>query len=89
MSPTELTVGFEMEQYTFTEPDSGVSVRIATVCIVVADGSSQLGVTLTVQPLWRDGSATGSPHTIPITIIIPGFRLIKCTIPIKLKDKLL
>ena len=59
MSPIELTVGFEMEQYTFSEPESGVSVRIATVCIVVADGSSQLGVPLTVQPLWRDGSAIG------------------------------
>ena len=67
VSSTELTVGFEMEQYTFTEPDSGVSVRIGTVCIVLADGSSQLGVPLTVQPLWRDGSAIGN---------IPGFGLV-------------
>lgn len=49
-----------MEQYAFTEPESGVSVRIATVCIVLTDGSSQLGVSLTVQPLWRDGSAIGN-----------------------------
>lgn len=48
-----------MERYTFVEPDSGVSVRIATICIVLADGSSRLGVPLTVQPLWRDGSAIG------------------------------
>ena len=53
-----------MEQYTFTEPDSGVSVRIATICIVLADGSSQLGVPLTVQPLWRDGSAIGNMHAL-------------------------
>lgn len=63
MSPlffTELTIGFEMERYTFMEPEAGVSVRIATVCIVLADGSSQLGVPLTVQPLWRDGLAIGT-----------------------------
>lgn len=68
--PAELTVGFEMEQYTFTEPDSGVSVRIATVCIVLADGSSQLGVPLTVQPLWRDASAIGNMHYARIWEII-------------------
>ena len=57
----EITVGFEMELYTFSEPEMGVSVRIATVCIVVADGSSELGVPLNIQPLWRDGSAIGMP----------------------------
>ena len=58
----ELTVGFEMEQYTFTEPDSGVSVTIGTVCVAVADGSSQLGIPLNIQPLWLDGFAIGM-HT--------------------------
>lgn len=58
-SPAELTVGFEMETYTFSEPDSGVNVRIATVCVAIAESSSQLGIALTVQPLWRDSSAVG------------------------------
>lgn len=56
-----------MEQYTVSEPDAGVNVRIATVCIVIAEGSSQLGVPLTVQPLWRDGSAIGIKCTVYAT----------------------
>ena len=48
-----------MEQYTFSEPASGVSVTIATVCVAVADDSSQLGIPLNIQPLWLDGSAIG------------------------------
>lgn len=48
-----------MESYTFSEPAEGISVTIGTVCIALAEGSSQLGVSLTVQPLWRDGSAIG------------------------------
>ena len=56
----ELTVGFEMESYTFSEPDQGVNVRIGEVCVVIAEGSSQLGVPITIQPLWRDGSAIGN-----------------------------
>ena len=59
-SLAELTVGFDMESYTFSEPDSGVNVRIATVCIAVAESSSQLSIPLTVQPLWRDSSAIGT-----------------------------
>lgn len=68
MSPVELTVGFEQEQYTFSEPDSGVSVRIATVCIVIPSSSSRLGVPLTVQPLWRDGSAIGINFSILVSL---------------------
>ncbi len=52
---TVLTIGFEVQQYTFSEPSSGS--RDEEVCIVATSG--QVGEPLTVDPEFTQGTALG------------------------------
>lgn len=53
-----LTIGFEEETYTITEP-TGVQT-IQTVCMVILQGT--LGRDLTVRPITNDGTATSNDY---------------------------
>ena len=54
---TALTIGFEQEMYTFSEPTGGLSRTMQPVCIEVMSG--QVGTPISVVPSWPSGSATG------------------------------
>ena len=54
-----LTIGFEEETYTVTEP-TGVQT-IQTVCMVILQGT--LGRDLTVRPVTNDGTATSKNYS--------------------------
>ena len=51
-----LTIGFEQETYTISEP-TGVQT-IQSVCMVILQGT--LGRNLTVRPITNDGTATSN-----------------------------
>ena len=53
---TEITIGFEMQTYTFVEPNPGTSQLIEEVCVEVSDG--ELGRDITVNVIWTPGTAT-------------------------------
>ena len=52
-----LTVGFEMEFYSFSEPLGSLSQQAEQVCVVVSGGT--IGATLTVVPIWLEDTANG------------------------------
>ena len=52
---SDVTIGFVLERYMFSEPNPGTSQRTESVCIQVNDGV--LGIPLTVSPLWNDRTA--------------------------------
>ncbi len=54
---TELVVGFEEEEYMFSEPASGDGMRVVMVCVVVS-GSETISP-LRVQARFTDVTATG------------------------------
>ena len=61
-----LTIGFEEETYTVTEP-TGIQT-IQTVCMVILQGT--LGRNLTVRPITNDDTATSKYSAIYSTSIL-------------------
>ena len=62
-----LTIGFEEETYTITEP-TGVQT-IQTVCMVILQGT--LGRDLTVRPVTNDGTARSKNYSIDYLTLTP------------------
>ena len=60
-----LTIGFEEETYTITEPTGVQTIQI--VCMVILQGT--LGRDLTVRPVTNDGTATSKNSLVIISNI--------------------
>ena len=53
---TEISLGFEFEDYVFREPPQGTNQIPRQICVTVKEGS--VGTTLVVTPRWAEDTAT-------------------------------
>ena len=53
----ELTIGFVLDSYSFSEPPPGSSQQLQPVCIEVKSG--MVGTTLIIEADWIEGTAFG------------------------------
>ena len=63
--PTELTLGFELVDYTIPEPDGPLEV-----CLTVQSGNTIGTMVSGIALQYTDGTANGKTHPVSLTVAI-------------------